>query len=115
VTLQIILVFTLTHPKTFTRPNILHLHLSCCSVYIYIFYNYTRPVLYLSNAFTPYIQLLTLTHTTLVKMIGFGFDHSRVRSVSTLKKLINFFIKNHFFFILRLLSFSQSTMIFSYE
>jgi hypothetical protein len=40
VTLQIILVFTLTHPKTFTQVNVFdkYLHWPCVSVkYIYIY------------------------------------------------------------------------------
>jgi hypothetical protein len=48
VTLQIILVFTFTHPKTFTQGCV-----SVCDKYLYWIY-------------MSYIRLLTLTRTTLV-------------------------------------------------
>jgi hypothetical protein len=74
VTLQIILVLTITCPKTFTRGHVnvcdkyLHWpHVSLNVKNIYIHYNKINVSdLHLHWIYTLYIWLLTLTHTTLI-------------------------------------------------
>jgi hypothetical protein len=77
VTLQIILVFTLTCPKTLTQPCVSvfdkNLHWPCVSgKYIYTLQQVKCKCkklrhLHLYRIYTPYIWLLTLTRTTLVE------------------------------------------------
>jgi hypothetical protein len=95
--------------KCFTLTLIL---LQC----IYIFFTLHKASVNICQMHLHRIYSYWHLHTqTLVKIIGFGFDYTRLRSVSTWTKLIIISFLNHFFFILRLLSFSWSTMILSYE